>query len=175
MAEEIFDVVDAEDRVIGQAPRSEVHARGMLHRAVHILVFNTRGELLVQRRSASKDEFPLCFTTSASGHVSAGESYEESAPRELEEELGLRGPLEFLAKFPASPETANEHSVVYRTVTDDVPVFDPVEIESGGYYRLDELLEMSSAEPEKFSPPFRLLLQWYVETFGMPDYRDRLR
>ena len=175
MAEEIFDVVDAKDCVIGQAPRSEVHARGLLHRAVHILVFNSCGELLVQRRSATKDEFPLCFTTSASGHVSAGETYDESAPRELEEELGLRAPLEFLAKFPASRDTANEHSVLYRTVTDDVPVFDPAEIESGGYYRLDELLAWSEVEPEKFAPPFRLLLRWYVETYGSPDYRDRLR
>ena len=60
MAEEFFDVVDERDRVIGRAPRSEVHARGWLHRAVHIFVFNSRGELLVQRRSAAMDMFPLC-------------------------------------------------------------------------------------------------------------------
>lgn len=171
--EEMFDVVDADDRVIGQAPRSEVHARGWLHRAVHILVFNSRGELLLQRRSAAKDQFPLCYTTSASGHVGAGETYEESAPRELEEELGLRAPLEFLAKFPASPDTAHEHSVVYRTVTDDAPVFDPGEIESGGFYPLAEVLRWSETEPEAFTPPFRLLLKWYVETYGLGDQRPR--
>src|SRR5690606_34978196 len=62
--EEIFDVCDADDRVVGQARRSDVHARGLLHRAVHVFVFNSRGELLVQRRSANKDEYPLCLTSS---------------------------------------------------------------------------------------------------------------
>ncbi len=54
MPEEIFDVVDSEDRVIGQAPRSEVHAKKLLHRAVHIFVFNSRGQLLIHRRSARR-------------------------------------------------------------------------------------------------------------------------
>jgi isopentenyl-diphosphate Delta-isomerase len=163
MAEEIFDVVDAEDRVIGQAPRSQVHARGLLHRAVSIFVFDTRGRLLVQKRSAAKDEFPLCFTASASGHLSAGETWDESAPRELEEELGLDSPLEYLAKFPAGPETANEHTVLYRTVTDDPPRFDPEEIESGAFYELDEIAAMIERAPERFTPPFRTLFRWYDE------------
>ena len=79
----------AEDRVIRQERRSVVHAQGLLHRAVHIFVFNSRGQLLVQRRSASKDEFPLTYTSSASGHVGAGETYDACAPRELTEEIGL--------------------------------------------------------------------------------------
>src|SRR4051812_18180622 len=100
MAEEIFDVVDEDDRVIGQAPRSEVHARGLLHRAASVFVFNRDGQLLLQKRSATKDEFPGCWTSSASGHLSAGESYDESAPREMREEIGIDAPLEFLHKFP---------------------------------------------------------------------------
>ena len=61
---ELFDVVDAEDRVIGQATRSEVHARGLLHRASHVFVFNSDGQLLLQQRSATKDAHPLCWTSS---------------------------------------------------------------------------------------------------------------
>ncbi len=83
--EEIFDVCDEHDRVIGTAPRSRVHAERLLHRAVHIFVLNSRGEILLQRRSATKDEAPLKLTSSASGHLSAGEDYEESAIRELAE------------------------------------------------------------------------------------------
>src|SRR5690349_12357388 len=120
MSEEIFDVVDEHDRVVGQAPRSVVHAQKLLHRAVHVFVLNSRSELLLQKRSALKDEYPLCYTSSASGHLSAGESYEAAAPRELKEELGLAGELEWLAKFPAGPQTAQEHTVLYRT-TSDVP------------------------------------------------------
>ena len=58
MSEEIFDVVNERDEVVGRAPRSEVHARGLLHRAVHVLVFNARDELFLQKRSMSKDREP---------------------------------------------------------------------------------------------------------------------
>ena len=163
MQEEIFDVVDAEDRVIGQAPRSEVHRRGLLHRAVHIFVFNSRGELLLQRRSAMKDEFPLCYTSSASGHLGTGESYDECAPRELQEELGLTSSLEFLAQVPASPEMANEHTALYRTVTDEPPVPDPGEIDRIEFRDPGEIAAMLEREPERFAPPFRVLFQWYVQ------------
>jgi isopentenyldiphosphate isomerase len=138
-----------------------VHAKGLLHRAVHIFVFNSRGELLLQKRSGTKDEYPLCWTSSASGHLSAGESYDEAAPRELEEELGLTAPLEFLIKIPAGPETANEHSALYRTVTDDVPVFHPEEIERGEYFRFQEIAESIFARPHEYTPPFRVLFAWY--------------
>ena len=162
MPEEIFDVVDADDRVVGQLPRSEVHARGLLHRAVSIFVFDERGRLLVQRRSACKDEFPLRFTSSASGHVSAGEDYDVAAVRELEEELGLRSPITRLQKFPAGPETANEHTVLYRTVTDADPVLDPGEIESARFEELDDVARQVTADPEQFTPPFRVLFHWYM-------------
>ena len=165
MSEEIFDVVDEADRVIGQATRSDVHTRGLLHRAVNIFVFNSRGQLLLQRRSATKDQFPLCYTSSASGHVDAGETYEHAAVRELQEELGLNAALTFLAKFPASAETANEHSAIYSTVTDDPPTFDADEIESGCFEDIKEIAALMDQHPEQFAPPFRVLFRWYVETF----------
>lgn len=164
-SEEIFDVTDEQDNVIGQAPRSEVHARGLLHRAVHIFVFNRAGQLLLQKRSANKDEFPLCYTSSASGHLSAGETYDDCAPREMEEEIGLRVPIERLTKFAASPEMANEHSVLYRAVTDDEPYFDPVEVESGDYFSLDEITTMIEQQPNQLATPFCALFDWYVNKY----------
>ena len=161
--EEIFDIVDTADQVIGAAPRSEVHARRLLHRAVNIFVFNTAGELLVQKRSATKDEFPLCYTSSASGHVSSGETYDQTAPRELAEELGLSGPLEFLVKLFDGEKTACEHSALYRLITDEPPIFDADEIESGAYYNLDDLTDRMTNNPEQFTPPFRVLFRWYLE------------
>jgi isopentenyldiphosphate isomerase len=88
---ELFDVVDEQDRVLRREARAEVHRQRLLHRAVHILVFNIRGEVYLQRRSAKKDTYPHRWTTSCSGHVDAGEDYDTAAVRELAEELGLGG------------------------------------------------------------------------------------
>ena len=162
--QELFDICDPYDRVMGQATRGEVHARKLLHRAVHIWVFNSRGELLLHRRSAKKDESPLCYTSSASGHLSAGEDYALAATRELQEELGLVGELEFLTKLPAGLETAFEHTVLYRTVSDAHPTPDLDEIESVEYIAPEELTRRLNAAPEQFSPPFRVLWMWYVST-----------
>jgi len=161
--EEIFDVCDANDQVIGQAPRSVVHRDRLLHRAAHVFVFNSQGELLVQVRSASKDEFPLCYTSSASGHLSAGEDYLESAQRELEEEVGLVAPLEFLGKFPASLQFAWEHTVLYRACCDQTPRPDPIEVSGLLWFAFPQLLRHLHEQPEKFSPPFLKLVEWYAK------------
>lgn len=163
MPEELFDFVDADDNVIGQAPRNEVHARRLLHRAVHVFLFKPCGELLLQMRSASKDEYPLTYTSSASGHVDAGETYDHAALRELQEELALVAPLEYLAKIPASAETANEHSVLYRAVSEKEPIFHPGEIESIKFFSINEIRQMIRSDPNLFAPPFRKLFGWYLE------------
>src|SRR6266403_4721632 len=104
MAEEIFDVVNERDEVIGKRPRSEVHRLGLMHRATHVLVFNKRGQVFLQKRSVKKDRQPGLWDSSASGHVDSGENYDACVVRELQEELGLelRAPLERLFKLPAS-------------------------------------------------------------------------
>lgn len=161
MAEEWFDVVDEEDRVIGQAPRSRVHAERLLHRAVHIFVFNSGGEFLLHLRSATKDEYPLTYTSSASGHLAVDEEYDAAAARELQEELGLSGTLTRLHKLTASPETAYEHTVLYRIVTDRQPSPDPEEIAEVRFVAWEEVISLLRENPQKFSPPFRLLVEWY--------------
>src|SRR5207237_9662560 len=116
MSEEMFDVLDESDRVIGRQARSEVHRRRLLHRAVHVLVFNSAGELFLQRRSMAKDTFPGAWDSSSSGHLSCGEDYDPCALRELQEEIGLipQRPPQRLFKVDACAETDQEHLWVYR-------------------------------------------------------------
>src|SRR4030081_713278 len=111
MSEEIFDVVNESDEIIGQRSRAEVHRLGLMHRAVHVLVFNSRGQVFLQKRSMTKDRQPGLWDSSASGHVDSGEDYDRCAIRELREELGLRldQPPRRLFKLAARPATDQEH------------------------------------------------------------------
>src|SRR3974390_3521401 len=116
MPEDIFDVVNERDEVIGRAPRKEVHARGLWHRAVHVLVFNARGEVFLQKRSMLKDTAKGQWDSSSSGHLDSGEEYDACAVRELREEIGLclAQPLGRLFKIDAPVETGWEVCWVYR-------------------------------------------------------------
>ncbi len=103
--QELFAVVDENDRVTGSAPRAQVHGNNLRHRAVHLFIFNRVGELLLQKRSRLKDRHPNVWDSSAAGHVGAGEEYDATAARELQEELGVGAQLTRVAKIPASDRT----------------------------------------------------------------------
>jgi isopentenyl-diphosphate delta-isomerase type 1 len=141
MEHERLNEVDENDQVIGTRTRGELHRLGLRHRAVHILVFNSRNELFLQKRSASKDINPGLWDTSAAGHVDLGESYDEAARRELNEELGVDDapPLQPIFKLPSSPETGWEFIQVY-TVNHDGPFrLNAQEITEGQWIPTDEL------------------------------------
>jgi len=152
---EQFDVVDDEDRVVGQADRALVHAENLLHRAVHILVFNSDGELLLQKRSAWKDREPLKWDSSAAGHLEPSEDYATAAVRETEEELGVRPSLERLGKIPAGPGTGQEFVEVFTTRHDGPFILPPAEIEDAIFFPVPVVEEWLAARPEDFSPGFR--------------------
>jgi len=158
--EEIFPWVDEEDRVIGERPRREVHVNNLRHRAVHMLIFNTSGELFLQKRSPWKDMSPSLWDSSAAGHVDAGEEYDAAAVREIREELGVDVNLEPLFKLPSIPATAWEFIQVYRGVHDGPFQLAPAEIETGAFFPVARVLEWAAASPEDFTPVCRLVLDW---------------
>jgi 16S rRNA (adenine1518-N6/adenine1519-N6)-dimethyltransferase len=153
-APERFPVVDDEDRVIGEAPRGEVHGNNLRHRAVHLFIFNRRGELFLQKRSAWKDRHPLLWDSSAAGHVEAGESYDETARRELEEELGVAAELTRVLKLPASERTGQEFIWLYRGEHDGPFRLASAEIEYGEFFPTDIVADCVKARPEEFAPGF---------------------
>ena len=136
MNEEIFDVVDEQDRVIDHQPRRLVHRLGLRHRAVQVLVFNARGQLFLQKRSRFKDTFPGAWDASASGHLDRGEDYPAAAVRETREELGLHLPVAPtpLFKLDARPETGMEFIWIYRWEAEGPFVLPPEEIECGDWF-----------------------------------------
>jgi len=160
---EILEIVDAEDKVIGTATRAEIHQQGLMHRAVHIFVFNARGEIYVQRRSASKDRHPLKLDSSAAGHVDPGETYEQTAIRELREELGLGAHLEHTLQVRPSEKTDNEHVALFKAVTAEEPVPSSDEIEWGGFMPTDRLCRLMDDDPQDFVPAFIMLWQAFRE------------
>ncbi|MBU4565587.1 MAG: NUDIX domain-containing protein [Proteobacteria bacterium] len=136
--DELLPVVDDQDRQVGLAYRSQVHGQGLLHRAVHVLLFDLDGNLWLQRRSQAKDTYPGMWTSSASGHLDPGEDYHAAAQRELREELGLDLELTYLGKVPAGPATQGEFSGVFRAQSGQKPVPDPEEIAEMGLFSLED-------------------------------------
>ncbi|MCL4785637.1 MAG: NUDIX domain-containing protein [Verrucomicrobia bacterium] len=160
MNEEIFDVVNEQDEVIDRRPRGEVHRLGLKHRATHVLVFNARGEVFLQKRSLKKDRQPGVWDSSASGHLDAGEDYDACAVRELGEEIGLNvsQPPQRLFKIEACEETDQEFVWVYRCQHDGPFTLHPEEIDEGGWFTPAEVTRWMKDRPQDFASA--LLLIW---------------
>jgi 16S rRNA (adenine1518-N6/adenine1519-N6)-dimethyltransferase len=152
--EELFPVVDESDRVVGSASRAEVHGNNLRHRAVHILIFNSDGEVFLQKRSQWKDRHPLAWDSSAAGHLGRGEEYDTAAARELEEELGITTPLHRVAKLAASSRTGQEFIWIYRGQWDGAFQLNRAEIETGGYFPPAVVTQWIRARPGDFAPGF---------------------
>ena len=156
-AAEMFDVVDERDEVTGQAERGKVHAEGLLHRAVHMFVFNKAGELYLSLRSHLKDTHPGRWGSSAAGHLDAGESYADAALRELDEELKIapKDALKRLLKLPAGPETDQEFVELFACRPSGKVRTHGSEIAGGRYFPLELIDQWMAARPDDFTPGFR--------------------
>lgn len=139
--------------------RGEVHRLGLMHRSVHILVFNSADEFFIQKRSMSKDSNPGLWDSSAAGHVDSGEDYPGCARRELGEELGIFEPrsLQALFRLPASPTTGMEHCTVYRCVYDGPLALQEEEIEEGAWIAVGAMDRRVAAGDPTLTPIFQLI------------------
>jgi 8-oxo-dGTP pyrophosphatase MutT (NUDIX family) len=128
----MLDQVDEHDEVIGVVRRGDANRDpSLIHRSVEVLVLTSRRTLLLQRRAATKDLYPGGLCASASGHVSAGQTYEEAARQELREELGIAPEIEWLGKVLVRAETETEFTSVYLARHDGPYDFSPLETAGG--------------------------------------------
>ena len=157
--EEMFDVVDRSDRVVGRARRQEVHREGLLHRSAHLLVFDRAERVLLQRRSMDKDTFPGRWDSSVSGHVDSGEEYDKCIVREAMEEIGidLTDTPERLFKIDACEETAQEFTWVYRIKSEGPFIPNEEEVSEIRWFTMDEVSRMLASDAESLSPAFSLV------------------
>ena len=166
--DEVFDLVDADDRVIGTARRADVHANGWLHRAVHILVQRRNGQIFLQKRSMSKDCHPGVWDSSASGHLDSGEYYLKAAVRELSEELGISARADALTEIgslPPSKMTGQEFVRIYTFHHNGPFILHPDEIEEGKWISASRLDGWITRSPEDFAPCFLLVWKAYRGIF----------
>jgi len=153
--DEMFDVVDGNDNVLRQETRDVVHQQGLLHRAVHMFVFNKRKELFLQKRSRLKDIHPRVWDSSAAGHLNTGEDYEAAAVRELDEELGIKdAEIQEVGRVAACENTGSEHVRLYFARHDGVMRFPCSEVEAGQWFSIEEMRMWIEARPQDFASGF---------------------
>ncbi len=157
--QEVFDVVDENDQVVGSQARELVHVNNLRHRAVHMVIFNAAGEILLQKRSIWKDRNPGLWDSAAAGHVDSGETYAAAAERELREEIGVSCPLVPMGKLPCSEATGWEFIEVFRGEHEGPFVLAPLEIETAAFFPLAQVRGWLERSPEEFSPVFREVMR----------------
>jgi len=163
MNTEPLSVVDENDHVIKTLPRHEIHASGLRHRAVHILVFNQQGELFLQKRSMKKDLNKGLWDTSAAGHVDVGEGYTPCAIRETEEELGIsiEDTLQALFKLSPTKDTGMEFIQVYQCVHNGPFALNADEIDEGIWLSVDEISKRVEDVDPTLTETFKVIWRQY--------------
>ncbi len=138
--DELFDIVDKDDQVIGQSTRGKLHRnKNLIHRSIGVCVFNSKGEIYLQKRSNTKDTDPGKWTISCSGHVLSGDSYQVTAARELKEELGVDLQIEFVVKYLCHASNETEMQMLFKAYSEGPFKLHPQEIEEGKFYTQDKL------------------------------------
>ncbi|MBU0613628.1 NUDIX domain-containing protein [Patescibacteria group bacterium] len=159
-----LSIVDEGDNTIGQDSRENIHKKGLLHREVHVWIYNKKGEILFQKRSLTKDTFPGLLDASVGGHVEIGDGYEKSAIKELEEEVGIKtsiSDLLFITKTRSksydiiTKMTNNTIRFIYAYEFNDN--LKKLQIEKGETINLEfwtqkKIFSISEKDKEKFIP-----------------------
>jgi isopentenyldiphosphate isomerase len=157
--DEMFDRVDLDDRVIGRVRRGDAHRDPtLIHRSVQVVVFTSDGRVLLQRRAATKDLFPGYLCASASGHVMAGDDYDQTARRELIEELGVMTAITYLDKALVRSEMETEITALFLARCDGPFTFSPTEIDGGELLALDDALARRGDPEAQITPALRAAL-----------------
>ena len=154
-------LVDENDNPIGLMEKMAAHDGPHLHRAFSVFLFNSKGEMLLQQRAASKYHSPLLWTNTCCSHPRQGESVIEAATRRLQEEMGMQCELEEKFTFIYQAKVGNgltEHEFDHVLIgtCDDIPQINPEEVESYKYLSTSDIKQQLSEHPEQFTEWFKI-------------------
>lgn len=170
--DELLDIVDRTGKVIGQTTRGEVYKKGLLHRASHVLIRNSKGLIYLQKRSDKKKILPGYWDISSSEHLKSGETFEKAANRGLKEELGIETSLTLIRD--AHHQTSrnelegeilleNELVTLFEGVYDGEIKFDNEEISEGKFFIKEEINQAIEDGSMKFT-------DWFLEEWEFLQY-----
>jgi isopentenyldiphosphate isomerase len=144
---EMVHIVDENDKVIDTVSRKEMREKNLRHRSTFILVFNSKEEILITKRTTSKDAYPGLYELTRGGTVESHETWEENALKELDEEIGARKvPVNFLFTFNYEDEIQSCVGMVYKCIYDGKITTQVEEVESFMFLTLQECEEMIKNE-----------------------------
>ena len=157
MKDEIYSVVNEDDKVIGKATRKEVHVKKLTHRSVMFFIFDKKGRILVTQRTKNKEFYKEYWSIGLGGHVNAGETYDETVVREVKEEANIDDKPFPMGSFKLRLPEESENARVYGFVIDKKPELDPFEVKQGIFMTREEMEE--KIKKEKFLPETKDLLR----------------
>jgi isopentenyldiphosphate isomerase len=137
--EEMLYHVNENDEILGKISRSEAHSKGLLHRCGVVFLLNNDGKVLINKRSSGHETFPFCYDSSVSFHVTYGETYEDSAERETEEEIKIKAPLKYIGKFLHRDPPEYQIVSVFLCIANDEPTIDSEEFLGGKFLSIKEV------------------------------------
>lgn len=155
---EFLDIVNDRDEVVGNAPINDIYERKLPHRIVHVFVFNNNGKMALQMRSGEAKFCPFHWCTAAAGHVKSGESYEEAAARELEEETHIHAKPFYLHKDVYETDGVPKKFIAILKAEYDGPLVPGDKVERLEFFSLEDIQNMID-HGEKFHPELLFLLR----------------
>ena len=165
--EEFVVLVDQNDQKLGLMEKQQAHVAGLLHRAFSVFIFNSKGELMIQQRAASKYHSPTLWTNTCCSHPRDNETYEQAAHRRLEEEMGFDCELDYKFNFIYKAHLENdliEHELdhVFIGTFDDEPKLNPDEVMAYRWVELDDLKKDMEKNPQNYTAWFKIIFEHYV-------------